>query len=61
MSLGSDSVFSAVCDRTRPSHSSPLVDLWAPGADICSAVPVGLDRDGTADGVDCSHDGWARH
>ncbi len=35
------------------SNSSPLVDLLAPGTDICSAVPVTLDADGIADGVAC--------
>lgn len=39
------------------SNSSGLVDLWAPGTDICSAVPSWLDRDGTVDGVDCSYFG----
>ena len=39
------------------SNSSPLVDLWAPGTDICSAVPTWLDRDGAADGVDCTYYG----
>ncbi len=39
------------------SNSSSLVDLWAPGTDICSAVPTYLDSDGTADGVDCSYFG----
>jgi subtilisin family serine protease len=42
---------------TGGSNSSSLVDLWAPGTDICSAVPTTLDRDGTADGVDCSYYG----
>ena len=36
------------------SNSNSLVDLWAPGTDICSAVPVSLDFDGKADGVDCT-------
>jgi subtilisin family serine protease len=39
------------------SNSSPLVDLWAPGTDICSAVPTSLDADGVVDGVDCSYYG----
>lgn len=40
------------------SNSTSLVDLWAPGTDICSAVPTRLDRlDGTADGVDCTYYG----
>jgi subtilisin len=37
------------------SNSSPVVDLLAPGTDICSAVPKGLDDDGTAEGWNC---GW---
>jgi subtilisin len=39
------------------SNSSSLIDLWAPGTDICSAVPTSLDGDGVADGVDCSYYG----
>ncbi len=39
---------------TGGSNSNALVDLWAPGTDICSAVPTVLDNDGTKDGVDCS-------
>jgi subtilisin len=39
------------------SNSSSLVDLWAPGTDICSAVPTNLDNDGSADGVDCTYYG----
>ncbi|GAA1941476.1 subtilisin family serine protease [Marmoricola bigeumensis] len=42
---------------TGGSNSSSLVDLWAPGTDICSAVPTTLDKDGTRDGVDCSYYG----
>ena len=39
---------------TGGSNSNRLVDLWAPGTDICSAVPTTLDDDGTKDGVDCT-------
>ena len=39
------------------SNSSALVDLWAPGTDICSAVPTSLDREGTSDGVACGYVG----
>jgi hypothetical protein len=39
------------------SNSTSLVDLWAPGTDICSAVPTRLDKDGTVDGVDCTYYG----
>jgi subtilisin family serine protease len=49
---GNDAVFGNI---SYGSNSSSLLDLLAPGTDICSAVPVSLDvRDGTADGVDCS-------
>ena len=40
--------------RAGASNSNRLVDLWAPGTDICSAVPTSLDVDGTRDGADCS-------
>jgi subtilisin family serine protease len=49
---GVDAVFGNV---NIGSNSSSLVDVLAPGTDICSAVPVGLDNDGTADGWQC---GW---
>jgi subtilisin family serine protease len=49
---GVDAVFGNV---NIGSNSSSLVDVLAPGTDICSAVPVGLDTDGTADGWQC---GW---
>ncbi len=40
------------------SNSSSLVDLLAPGTDICSAVPTYLDPgDGVGDGVDCGYYG----
>jgi hypothetical protein len=39
------------------SNSNSLVDLWAPGTDICSAVPTTLDSDGTSDGVNCTYVG----
>lgn len=36
------------------SNSSTLVDVLAPGTDICSALPVSLDvTDGSQDGVGC--------
>jgi len=38
---------------TYGSNSSANLDLLAPGTDICSAVPVGLDVDGVKDGVAC--------
>lgn len=39
------------------SNSSVLVDLWAPGTDICSAVPPALDADGRVDGISCGYTG----
>jgi hypothetical protein len=49
---GADAVYGLV---TGGSNSNSTLDLLAPGTDICSAVPVSLDNDGTADGVGC---GW---
>jgi subtilisin family serine protease len=37
------------------SNTAATLDLLAPGTDICSAVPVSLDNDGSADGWQC---GW---
>lgn len=51
---GLDAVFGNV---SVGSNSSSLVDLLAPGTDICSAFPVGLDNDGRADGWRCDWTG----
>jgi hypothetical protein len=49
---GVDAVFGGA--GVSGSNSSPLVDLLAPGTDICSAVPTALDvRDGVRDGIGC--------
>ncbi len=53
----SSGVLSVLGGVTGGSNSSSLVDLWAPGTDICSAVPTNLDSDGVPDGVDCSYYG----
>lgn len=54
--LTSASGADAVYGYTRNgSNSNALVDLLAPGTDICSAVPIFLDPDG--DGVNCSYIG----
>lgn len=37
------------------SNTAATLDLLAPGTDICSAVPTGLDNDGNRDGWQC---GW---
>ncbi len=34
-----------------------MIDMLAPGTDICSAVPSILDTDGVADGVQCDYRG----
>jgi len=39
------------------SNSSATLDLLAPGTDICSAVPVFLDYDGSKDGIGCDWTG----
>jgi subtilisin family serine protease len=50
---GKDAVLGNTSDGTG-SNSSTLVDLLAPGTDICSALPVPLDRyDGKQDGIGC--------
>lgn len=51
---GADALFAQVGSG---SNSGTLVDLLAPGTDICSAVPVGLDADGTKDGWACDYVG----
>jgi subtilisin family serine protease len=52
-SNGDDAVFGNI---DGGSNTSQIVDLLAPGTDICSAVPVKLDdRDGKQDGWEC---GW---
>jgi subtilisin family serine protease len=47
-----DAVFAGVAGG---SNSNSTLDLLAPGTDICSAVPVSLETDGNADGIEC---GW---
>ncbi len=49
---GKDAVFG---NTGGGSNSAKPLDVLAPGTDICSAVPVSLDDDGTAEGWQC---GW---
>lgn len=51
---GADAVFGGIAGG---SNASAVLDLLAPGTDICSAVPTWLDNDGKADGIDCSYIG----
>jgi subtilisin family serine protease len=56
--IGNDAVYGYVANG---SNSGDLVDLLAPGTDICSAVPLwadqGPDSDGSYDGMDCRFTG----
>ena len=49
---GNDAVFG---NTQGGSNSNNTLDLLAPGTDICSAVPMFLDGDGSVDGWQC---GW---